>query len=570
MEKIFSFLKKNIVFILIVIIVIMLCKPKKVKEKFSSPTSLNNDNLKLVTVADAHKSLPLKDVACESKCTNGECNLGIKNDMVAYLCSTNNESFAYLKCEGNGDNRKCYKEKNSDGLCSKGIGGKVYSEFTKKACLSLNDNNQEYKNQDFIMDNKLKEELVWKKGTNKNQFYTNSIHKHCQPWIDDSNKKDPSVECLQAIYDSNGCVSVKQEKTDFTKSHNFKTLYLDSQWYFVKGCTETGIKQIEKPNESVMNMEDDLNIAIKHSKKNIMANENKIIINEIEIPRTTSLKVINSCLKIKDKAKDKIIIGSEDIKEGFSATKTSEDTKKYLNFNQYLLEITKGYNESIRNGNNKSIVDYVLHKDYNSFKTDGTVANIIGEKNIEEFENQIKLLTGVDVNQPMDVPRLTEGFDNGVSYDENRNLREHQGSNGDGSYLITALTKAKLLSIGQVYQLRKLMLEAFKVKSNRPFFHFYYENFGPVADMLVKENRLSEILPNMLKCIDLSKNGQFDLAFEQYLLTARQAYQICKDMGMDTKDLEDKFEQLDGTIDVLPEPNNLFVENGFREAITSF
>ena len=160
-------------------------------------------------------------------------------------------------------------------------------------------------------------------------------------------------------------------------------------------------------------------------------------------------------------------------------------------------------------------------------------------------------------------------FTSGVSYDDNGNVRNNYQESRDGCYLITALTKAKLLSIGQVYQLRKLMLEAFKVVSNRPFFHFYYENFGPVADMLVKENRLREILPNMLKCIDLSKNGQFDLAFEQYLLTARQAYQICKDMGMDTKDLEDKFEQLDGTISELPEPNSLFVENGFREALKS-
>jgi hypothetical protein len=40
-------------------------------------------------------------------------------------------------------------------------------------------------------------------------------------------------------------------------------------------------------------------------------------------------------------------------------------------------------------------------------------------------------------------------------------------------------------------------------------------------------------------------------------------------MGMDIQDLEDKFEQLDGTIDVLPEPNKLFVENGFREALES-
>ena len=111
------------------------------------------------------------------------------------------------------------------------------------------------------------------------------------------------------------------------------------------------------------------------------------------------------------------------------------------------------------------------------------------------------------------------------------------------------------------------MLEAFKVVTNRPFFHFYYENF--IADLLVKENRLSEILPNMLKCIDLVKNNLFDQAFEQYIFTARQAYMICKDMGMDTKDLEDKFEKLDGYIDELPEPNNMFVENGFREAINS-
>ena len=53
---------------------------------------------------------------------------------------------------------------------------------------------------------------------------------------------------------------------------------------------------------------------------------------------------------------------------------------------------------------------------------------------------------------------LFEGQINGVTYDENWNLREHRRDRGDGCYLITALTKAKLLSIGQVYQLRKLML----------------------------------------------------------------------------------------------------------------
>ena len=40
-------------------------------------------------------------------------------------------------------------------------------------------------------------------------------------------------------------------------------------------------------------------------------------------------------------------------------------------------------------------------------------------------------------------------------------------------------------------------------------------------------------------------------------------------MGMDTKDLEDKWERLDDTISELPEPNSLFVKNTFREAIKS-
>ena len=38
-------------------------------------------------------------------------------------------------------------------------------------------------------------------------------------------------------------------------------------------------------------------------------------------------------------------------------------------------------------------------------------------------------------------------------------------------------------------------------------------------------------------------------------------------MGMDTTELENKFEQLDGTITMLPQPNSLFVENGFKQAI---
>jgi hypothetical protein len=43
---------------------------------------------------------------------------------------------------------------------------------------------------------------------------------------------------------------------------------------------------------------------------------------------------------------------------------------------------------------------------------------------------------------------------------------------------------------------------------------------------------------------------------------------ICKAMGMDTVELEEKWDRLDGYIYELPEPNNLFVEKSFEKAIS--
>ena len=155
----------------------------------------------------------------------------------------------------------------------------------------------------------------------------------------------------------------------------------------------------------------------------------------------------------------------------------------------------------------------IMRATYQSFLKDGIVYDILGSNNnILEFERLIFEKTNVDLLEPVPV--------NGVTVDENGNLQEHQAGASGGSYLITALTKHQHLSLGQVYQLRKLMLKSFNNQSNRKFFSFYYENFEPIANMLVKENKLIEIMPNMLKCIDLVKNGLFDEAFEQYILTS--------------------------------------------------
>ena len=146
-----------------------------------------------------------------------------------------------------------------------------------------------------------------------------------------------------------------------------------------------------------------------------------------------------------------------------------------------------------------------------------------------------------------------------------RNFGQHSPG---GSYLITALTKAKLLSIGQVYQLRKVMLEAFKTESNHKFFHFYYSHFQGIADFLESRKQLNEIVPDISEVVELSKRGEFQSAFRRYISTARKACQMCKDSGMDVSETEKEWANLEEfKMNGLPEPNTLFVEEPFRKAL---
>ena len=154
-----------------------------------------------------------------------------------------------------------------------------------------------------------------------------------------------------------------------------------------------------------------------------------------------------------------------------------------------------------------------------------------------------------------------------IDYDSNGNLREYQSSRA-GCYLITALTKAKLLSIVQVYQLRKVMLEAFKTESNHKFFHFYYSHFQGIADFLESRKQLNEIVPDISEVVELSKRGEMQLAFRRYISTARKACQMCKDSGMDVSETEKEWANLEEfKMNGLPEPNTLFVEEPFKKAL---
>ena len=78
-------------------------------------------------------------------------------------------------------------------------------------------------------------------------------------------------------------------------------------------------------------------------------------------------------------------------------------------------------------------------------------------------------------------------------------------------------------------------------------------------------------MPSVLKVVDLSKRGEIQLAFEKYISTSINAFQICKDMKLDVSKTERKWDNLEELeMSGLPEPNELFVTDGFTKAIESF
>jgi len=567
MEKIFSFFKKNPVLIIaLIVVILMMLKPKKSKrvtEKFSSPDDTEFQRL----IREAKTS-------CDNTCT-GPTLEAIDGTRTFNYCPTNNDvtisdyQNAYknildqdtIECpksdETNDTSDITSSEPNklTNTYYYTNNAGKMIYSLCSESC-AISDSNKKY----YCPDSKKTDEKSEFERTEclSQPFITTIV----PAWKNCLNKDSKSCDKL------NNLLLMKKNKNDESIQSMLSKTF-DDELKSRKGNSIHGQQNIQ----NFANKNDGYNERLKIAFNKILNLKDKHldILNKKSINNDSRQSLnynvyLNICIQAyKDAIEDcykyiksKTLYDQDQLKKELNNVIKKKDPSKISEIYKKIL--TKKDIDRL-NSKKKAVNDITVNV-INNLKDKG-ILEIIFEENTQKFINDMETFLGIKIN-------TTERFTNGVSYDENGNLREHQGAGmPKASYLITALTKTKLLSIGQVYQLRKLMLEAFKVVTNRPFFHFYYENFKQIADMLVKENRLSEILPNMLKCIDLSKNGQFDLAFEQYLLTARQAYQICKDMGMDTKDLEDKFDKLDGTIDVLPEPNNLFVENGFREALKS-
>jgi hypothetical protein len=400
--------------------------------------------------------------------------------------------------------------------------------------------------------------------------------KECKAYLEKPDSTNISDSCLNALWKDTGCGgtyidgNASKKFKDWAKARTLREIVTDNNQWYAKGCGEKGllITKVLPVNEIETELNTNINL-VKNEIETFSKDED-----EIDKPVNT-IKCINSILEIKEKVNDKVK-ANLDLVDGVSTT-----LKDYKNFNLYITEIVKNYTEGISrltgeyvNNQGKTYDEATkLAKEqaikglkivYKTFKCKGTVNSVLGENNIKDFEDEIKKQTGVDVSV-----NCVEGY-GGVEYDANGNVIEYQCCRGGSCYLITALTRNNLLSIEQVYQLNKMIFEVFNNKSNHTIISFYFSNFREIADFLERTGQLSKIKPGVLKCVELIRQGQFQFAFDRYVIAGHKAFQICKDSGMDVSEIERNWDNLEEVeISRLPEPDTLFGVS-FKELIKSF
>ena len=332
-------------------------------------------------------------------------------------------------------NKNNYKKEDyissSNGACADGIGGQCYDDngngFTKTSCMSWAANAKQYQNQHLIIDDEIKEKLVFQKGNTCDNFYSDKLLAACKPWIEDPSKKQIDVKCLEAIWEDTGCNPTDIETSSDNQNYTFKQAYLDNQYWLVKGCGTAGIKT-KKSKKFVEDTENDLNKSMQLSMYKYGTGTGTGT-----GPGPIQNAAIQNMMALDKKGVDKSRSGSEKIKDSYTdgttdTKKSPEETKEYLNYNLYLLEIAGGYNKALNSGIDKNTAGDALADMYNSFKNDGTVENIIGEQNVSAFEQAILDHTGVDVN------------------------KERYQRGGGGSYICTAVKKTQKSVSDEDYQ----------------------------------------------------------------------------------------------------------------------
>jgi hypothetical protein len=297
----------------------------------------------------------------------------------------------------------------------RGIGGEVGSGFTLEECMNVFANKKTYedKKKNAKLSPEQVKKLVYQENKDDvNSFYSEKVHEHCKPWIGNLKKKKIDPKCLRAMWESTGCTPEKIERNKWNQNEPFHREYQDYIYWNAIGCGKKGINHDNK--EKLNDAENQINKTLDLSLNTV--NSNNGVIGDIQ------KRVIKNLKNIKNKFVDQTIAETE-IKEQFSngngiIQNNLEQTKKYNNFNLYLLEIVNGYKDARISGKSEGDASDVLKSTYQTFKKNNTVSSIIGPQNMEAFEQAMLDHTGVDVNK-------TTGYD----VDEEWNVREHQHHN---------------------------------------------------------------------------------------------------------------------------------------------
>ena len=249
------------------------------------------------------------------------------------------------------------------------------------------------------------------------------------------------------------------------------------------------------------------------------------------------LSVLNSIINLKNKSKDIMLYNNNNDDLKLHDFDTFLDIAMIISINYFKALLDENNKFSNDEKKNKEIIDNIFINTYNIYKRLGIVKILIGERNIKMFEKHLEESSNV-------------------------NLSSNVSTIDKESYLITKLSKNKLISLSDIYNLRKTMLFSFNKLENKPFFNFYYNNFKGIALFLEENKKLVYLVPHIKLCVKYSKESQFDKAFNSYINMCIEAVNMCSNLGFKIN-----FVFNNNLLNDLPKPNNLFVNNMLKNSI---
>ena len=506
MEKILSFLKNNMaIVVLIILVVLMMCQPnknRKVTENFSSSTSLTEEEC-IKDIDKVYDSsfgpvcynpteitnwTPNVEKCCANR--NGTMCYSHKDGNFCYLRNDLTEEMKQ-QCIGTSGFDVSERVKYSDGTISTWAYGPCKQEY-----VDFTDNDITGSRLEKITPVKTcnNDYDCGKTGDALNQCVSKKCYKSSTTGVGETLKQssfcrrkvnpldknsDPRGTPLHSICDHKISTRIKTCSNGCAKGEDGFSYCKDSSGKINTNhlCITSDFNL--NPNGYVANMlKNGKNALVSAAEIKKDTTINKKLLKSMEVKTNNSIK---KCFMLDNTQTDlsalkRLVEGFLNLDKHYGQNSSSEEhftqTDGNCKFNskqrKILTEIIAAFNKGIANNQTEA---YGNHNYENAKRKAIRLTNIyltraiknglfdemVGDNKkdcfISELEKALNLNEGTIKVLDDDDEAVIESF-SGYDYDENGRLREHSRGYGGGCYLVTALTKARLLSIGQVYQLK--------------------------------------------------------------------------------------------------------------------